>query len=152
MLRQCLCSRTHKLKMIVRFSLDVSEFTTSNENHKIILSLCLLENRHWHNIYGYFCEIFGLYSQNFFRNLCIVPISQCVCSKLLKQAPEMWALKVARVKVYPRQTWNLRPHAVPVTSWANACSTCMHRPVVHASACDVTSQFHSCCMHLLHGI
>ncbi len=37
----------------------------------------------------------------------------------------------------------------PVTSWGKACSTNMHQPVVHASACDITSRSHGWCTYCM---
>ncbi len=68
--------------------------------------------------------------------------------------------KVAGVKVYPRQTWNFRSHAVSacIGLWChsrcmNLTGLCMHliglcMHVVHALCHDITGQ----CMQLLHGL
>jgi hypothetical protein len=55
-------------------------------------------------------------------------------------------IKVAGVKVYPRQNQNNRAHAVSDASACDIMGQCMQ--CVHALACDVTGQ----CMGLLHGI
>ncbi len=92
-------------------------------------------------------------------------ISQSVCSRQAFKACGLyckhiiivhwWWCKVGGVKVYPRQTWNFRSHAVsvcskpcypPMTSQADACHMCMQQPCY--SHHGVTGW----CMQLLNGL